>query len=192
MGYELFLNQIFLSFLVWYPLVLNPFLPGSGSRSVAFLSGSGSVWKFILDPDPYESSVWIRIRNEFFQLLDPDPSQTNKDPPHCIQVPYGSVILVFSSQIFFLPDSSSYFIIDIKQRYRQLNLLQMITVAGKVLYDTDSCILCKWLPSLGSLCETMTAACFQMNTSTVARKLMYDSDCCVLCKWKNNVTGKVL
>ena len=116
MGYELFLNQIFLSFLVWYPLVLNPFLPGSGSRSVAFLSGSGSVWKFILDPDPYESSVWIRIRNEFFQLLDPDPSQTNKDPPHCIQVPYGSVILVFSlakhaavSVIQKLPSDGNFF-----------------------------------------------------------------------------------
>ena len=46
---------------------------------------------FLLDPDqclcpdpdpyPYQSSSWIRIRNEFFHILDPDQNDT--DPPHC-------------------------------------------------------------------------------------------------------------
>ena len=29
---------------------------------------------FGLDPDPYQCSVWILIRNEFFRLLVPDPA----------------------------------------------------------------------------------------------------------------------
>ena len=38
---------------------------------------------FCLDPDrfclyPYESSVWIRIRNDFFQIQNPDPYPTSK------------------------------------------------------------------------------------------------------------------
>ena len=38
---------------------------------------------FLLDPDPYQSSPWIRIRNEFFHILDPDPYQNDTDPQHC-------------------------------------------------------------------------------------------------------------
>ena len=34
-------------------------------------------YRFCLYPDPYQSSPWIRvrIRNEFFHILDPDPLQ---------------------------------------------------------------------------------------------------------------------
>ena len=45
---------------------------------------------FCLDPDPYQSSPWIRIHNKFFHILDPDPNQNDTDPyqndtnpPHC-------------------------------------------------------------------------------------------------------------
>ena len=46
------------------------------------LPGSDSVgFSFCLDPDPYQSSVWNRIRNGFFsQILDPDHCQY--DPQH--------------------------------------------------------------------------------------------------------------
>ena len=46
-------------------LVLNPSF---------ILCQDQSPYRFRLDPDPYQSSVWIRfrIRNEFFQPLDPD------------------------------------------------------------------------------------------------------------------------
>ena len=40
------------------------------------MSGSESVlYRFSrdLDPDPYQSLVWIRMCNEFFQVLDMDP-----------------------------------------------------------------------------------------------------------------------
>ena len=45
---------------------------------------------FCLDPDPYQSSPWIRIwiRNEFFHILDPDPYQNDTDPQHCVCVWY--------------------------------------------------------------------------------------------------------
>ena len=36
---------------------------------------------FLLDPDPYQSSPWIR--NEFFHILDSDLYQNDTDPPHC-------------------------------------------------------------------------------------------------------------
>ena len=48
MGYERFLNQIFAG--------PEYFLPGSRSGFVSFC----------LDPDQYQSSVWNRIRNDFF------------------------------------------------------------------------------------------------------------------------------
>ena len=40
-------------------------------------------YRFCLDPDPNQSSVWIRIRNEFLHILDPDPYQNDTDQPHC-------------------------------------------------------------------------------------------------------------
>ena len=42
---------------------------------------------FLLDPDPYQSSPWIRIRNKFFHILDP------------YQKWYGSATLVLGSKI---------------------------------------------------------------------------------------------
>ena len=41
-------------------------------------------YRFFLDPDPYQSSSWIGIRNEFFHILDLDPDlyQNDTDPPH--------------------------------------------------------------------------------------------------------------
>ena len=45
-------------------------------------------YSFFLDPDPYQSSPWIRIRirNKFFHILDqdPDPYQNDTDPQHCV------------------------------------------------------------------------------------------------------------
>ena len=41
-------------------------------------------YRFFLDPDPYQNSRWIRIRNEFFHILDPDQNDT--DPPHWFQL----------------------------------------------------------------------------------------------------------
>ena len=32
--------------------------------------------RFCQDPYTYKSSPWIRIRNEFFHILDPDPYNT--------------------------------------------------------------------------------------------------------------------
>ena len=41
--------------------------------------GSGSVsYRFCLYPDPYQSSVWIRIHNNFVKILDPDPYQMTR------------------------------------------------------------------------------------------------------------------
>ena len=54
-------------------LVLSPFLLDPDPLS------------FYQDPDPYQSSPWIRIRNEFFYILDSDPYQNDTDPPHCWQ-----------------------------------------------------------------------------------------------------------
>ena len=38
-------------------------------------------YRFCLDPDPFQSLPWNRIRNEFFHILDPDPCQNDTDPP---------------------------------------------------------------------------------------------------------------
>ena len=38
---------------------------------------------FCLDPDPYQRSSWIRIRNKIFHIVDPDPYQNDSDPQHC-------------------------------------------------------------------------------------------------------------
>ena len=50
---------------------------------------------FCLNPDPYQSSSWIRIRYEFFNILDPDRYQNYTDPPHWLQLsmPLHLVIL---------------------------------------------------------------------------------------------------
>ena len=39
---------------------------------------------FCLEPDPYQSSSWFRIHNEFFRILVPDLYQNDTDPPHCM------------------------------------------------------------------------------------------------------------
>ena len=51
----------------------------------------------LLDPDPYQSSPWIRFRNEFVHILDPDPDpyQNDTDPPHL-----SALLLVHCTQIF--------------------------------------------------------------------------------------------
>ena len=54
-------------------MVLSPFL----------LNTDPDRYRFCLDPDPYQSTPWIRLRNEFFHILDPDPYQNDTDPPHC-------------------------------------------------------------------------------------------------------------
>ena len=53
-------------------LVLNPFLLDP------------DLYHFCQDPDPYQSSPWIRIRilNKFFHILDPDPYKNDMDPSH--------------------------------------------------------------------------------------------------------------
>ena len=43
----------------------------------------------------------------------------------------------------------------------------------------------KKLPSLGSFCMTLTAACFASEKIIVTRKVLCDTDSCLLCKWKN-------
>ena len=53
-------------------------------RQVIFMGYECSWYRdFLLDPDPYQKSPWIRIRNEFFHILDPDPYQNYTDPQHC-------------------------------------------------------------------------------------------------------------
>ena len=49
---------------------------------------------FCLDPDPYQSSPWIRIHNEFFHILDPDPYQNDTDPQHWKPVESGNNLVV--------------------------------------------------------------------------------------------------
>ena len=61
--------KIFLNFLVLSPFLLDP-----------------DPYCFCLDPDPYHSLPWIRIRNEFFHILDPGPYQNDTDPPHWFPV----------------------------------------------------------------------------------------------------------
>ena len=66
--------SVFIHFLKIF-LVLGPFLLDP------------DPYRFCLDPDPYQSSprIRIRIRNEFFHILDPDsdPYQNDTDPQHC-------------------------------------------------------------------------------------------------------------
>ena len=64
MGYERF-SSLIEDFLVFSPFLLDP-----------------DPNCFCLDLDPYQSSPWIRIRNKFFHILDPDPYQNDTDPPH--------------------------------------------------------------------------------------------------------------
>ena len=52
---------------------------------------------FCLDPDPYQNLPWIRIRNEFFHILDLDPDsyKNDTDPPHCLEELSLQMILAF-------------------------------------------------------------------------------------------------
>ena len=63
--------SVFIHFLKIF-LVLGPFLLDL------------DMYHFCLDPDPYQSSPWIRIqiRNKFFHILDPDPYLNDTDPQH--------------------------------------------------------------------------------------------------------------
>ena len=78
-------------------LVLSPFL----------LDLDPDPYCFCLDPDPYQISPWIRIRirNEFFRILDPDPDpfQNDTDPPHCSAIqerPRGYIFVELLQHIF--------------------------------------------------------------------------------------------
>ena len=59
---------------------------------------------FLLDPDPYQSSPWIRIRNEFFHILDPDPYQNDTDPQHwlLVQIWIGIRKMATQTIVFFI------------------------------------------------------------------------------------------
>ena len=50
---------------------------------------------FCLDLDPYQSSPWIRISNEFFNILDPDPYHNYTDPPHYGTSQYQKMLIFF-------------------------------------------------------------------------------------------------
>ena len=54
-------------------LVLSPFLLDPDPYRFCL---DPDPYRFCLDPDAYQSSPWIRIPNEFFHILDLDPSAT--------------------------------------------------------------------------------------------------------------------
>ena len=50
-----------------------------------FRFSTGSESFFCLDLDPYRYD-WIRIRTQFFRILDPDSYHNDTDPQHCLPV----------------------------------------------------------------------------------------------------------
>ena len=64
-----------------YKRFLNFFFDFPGTESCFLSPNPYQSYCFCLEPDPYQSLVWIRIRNKFFHILNLDPYQIEIDPP---------------------------------------------------------------------------------------------------------------
>ena len=78
MGYERFFYHIFKFFLVFNPFFLDP-----------------DPYIFLLDPDSYQSSSWIRIRNEF--LSHPGSGSVPVSKGYGSATLLASLIVIFSA-----------------------------------------------------------------------------------------------